>query len=312
MIQRSESTESVSWKDLVAQCAIPWVRPFVRYGPLPIRRAIWNHICQRRLARRQHHFTVRTEYGRFTGDSSDHLPQFVYFFGRWEPEISQLITQRLRPGDTFVDVGANVGWYTLLAANKVGRTGRVVAIEASPVTFGRLEENIKNNAGGNVRILNAAAWGSESFLSLFQGPVDHSGISTVVPEFAQRRGCKLAGRVRARPLFALLSPDEVAALRILKIDAEGAEREVLQGLEPLLDDVPENFEIFLELSPTEYNVDDLLRPFRKRGYRAWIIPNNYKVEHYLNFSPNPQGPELEELVGLPEQQVDVLLTRTRP
>jgi FkbM family methyltransferase len=56
----------------------------------------------------------------------------------------------LRPGDTFVDVGANVGVFTLIAASRVGATGRVVAFEPTPATFQRLNENIRTNGFGNV------------------------------------------------------------------------------------------------------------------------------------------------------------------
>lgn len=296
----------------MARYAVPLVRALVRYGPLALRTTVWNHICDGRFAGLQHRFTVCTEYGHFTGDSSDMLSRYVYYFGQWETEISWLVNQRLRPGDTFVDVGAGTGWYTVLAAKKVGPTGRVVAVEASPTNFVALKENVNNNRLGNVRLINEAVWSSESCLSFFQGPHYNSGISTLVPSFAERRGCKLVGRIRARPLPALLSPDEIATLRILKIDVEGAEREVLLGLEPLLDSVADDLEIFLEVNPTEYNVDDLLHPVRKRGFRAWIIPNQYEAEYYLNFSPLNRPGQFEELLVVPEQQVDVLLSRTRP
>ena len=312
MPHNGEGTGFIKWKDRVARCAIPMIRPFVRYGPLALRSIVWNHICSGRVARRQHRFTVTTQYGRFTGDSSDLVSQCVYYFGQWEPEVSQLITQRLQPGHTFVDVGASTGWYTLLAAEKVGPTGRVVAIEASPTNFLRLKENVDKNRIGNVRLVNDAVWGSGSCLSLFQGPSVNSGISTVVPSFARRRGCVLFGQVRGRPLSELLSQDEITTLRILKVDVEGAEREVLLGFEPMLDSVPDDLEILLELTPTEYNVDDLLRPFRKRGFRAWIIPNDYTAERYLSFSLPSRPDQFQELLTIPERQVDVLLTRTRP
>jgi len=311
-LQPEQLLAEISKGDLAAQDAIPLVRALVRYGPFDLRTTIWNRIDNTPFVKLPHCFTVGTGYGSFSGDSLDIIPMCVYYFGQWEPEISQLIEQRLRPGDTFVDVGANTGWYTLLAAHTVGPTGRVVAIEASPTNFLRLKENVADNRLGNVRLVNEAVWNSEAFLSFFQGPPSNSGVSTVLPSFAEPRGCAPAGRIRAWPLPELLSPDEMAALRILKIDVEGAEREVLQGLEPVLDSLPDDLEIFLELTPTEYNVDDLLRPLRKRGFRAWIIPNPYSWEFYLNFSALRRRDNYQELLGIPEDQVDVLLSRTGP
>jgi FkbM family methyltransferase len=226
--------------------------------------------------------------------------------------VSQLITERLRPGNTFVDVGANTGWYTLLAADKVGSTGKVVAIEASPINFQHLKENVSNNRLENVRLINEAVWSSHGLLSLFQGPPSHSGVSTVLPSFAKRKSCAPAGEVPARPLPELLNPDEIGTLRLLKVDVEGAEHEVIRGLEPQLDSLPDDLEIFLELNPTEYDVKELLRPLRKRGFRAWIIPYQYGAEYCLNFSPVQQRDTFEELLQMPEKQVDVLLSRKRP
>jgi FkbM family methyltransferase len=211
-----------------------------------------------------------------------------------------------------VDVGANTGWFTLLAADAVGPKGRVVAIEASPTNFLRLKENVSNNRLENVRLVNEAAWSSAGFLPLFQGPVSHSGVSTVVPAFAERRHCEWAGRIPARPLPELLSPDEISTLRVLKIDVEGAEREVFLGLEPMLDSVPDDLEIFLELNPSEYDVEDLLCPIRKRGFRVWIIPYQYTAEYCLNYSALHRQDNFEELLGIPKQQVNVLCSRTRP
>lgn len=303
-------------KARIAQCfvpMIPLVRALVRYGPSDLRTAIWNYIGHTRLVGLPHRFTVDTEYGQFSGDSSDMLSKYVYYFGRWEPEITHLIRQRLEPGRTFVDVGANLGWYTILAANAVGPTGRVVAIEASPANCLWLKENVKNNQLNNVRLVNEAVWSSQCFLPLFQGPPNHSGITTVVPSFAERRrGCEMAGQIHARPLSELLNSDEIATLRVLKIDVEGAEREVLVGLEPLLDSVPDDLEIFLELNPTEYDVGRLLTPIRKRGFRVWTIPYQFRPEYCLKYQAFKLQNNLEELVETPKQQVDVLISRNRP
>lgn len=291
---------------------IPLVRALVRYGPSGLRTSIWNQIGRTRLVGLPHRFTVDTDHGRFSGDSSDLLSRYVYYFGQWEPEVSRLIRHRLGPGRTFVDVGANLGWYTLLAASAVGPAGRVVAIEASPANFVRLKENVSNNQLGNVRLVNEAVWSSEAMLSFFQGPSSHCGVSTVVPSFAERRSCELAGQVRARPLPELLSAEELSTLRILKIDVEGAEREVLLGMEPILDAVPEDLEIFIELNPAEYDVEDLLHRIRNRGFRVWAIPYQYEPEYCLNFSTRKRNDTFDELLETPKQQVDVLVSRVCP
>ncbi len=300
------------WKAGAARCFAPFIpvaRALVRFGPRSLRRAIWKRIGRTRLVGLPHRFTVGTGHGRFTGDSSDMLSQYVYYFGQWEPEVTRLVRQCLQPGRTFVDVGANTGWFTLQAAAAVGPTGRVVAIEASPANCMHLKRNVNSNRLDNVRVVNEAAWSSRAVLSFFQGPVSHSGVSTVVPSFASRRRCEPAGQVGARPLSDLLSPAEIATLRIVKIDVEGAEQQVLLGLQPILDSAPHDLEIFLELNPADYDVDDLLRPLRQLGFRAWIIPDQYQPEYCLNYSAdNPQS-NFEELLEAPKHQANVLLSR---
>src|SRR5579862_5556321 len=141
-----------SWKDSIVHCLTPSVRAALRYAPSEAaRRFLWNHLGRGRLDRRSYRFNIGTKYGRFSGDTSELLCRRVYYFGSWEPTISDLIDQRLESGHTFVDVGANAGWYTVLAGHRVGETGRVVAIEASDATFKRLEGNVSMNGLSNVR-----------------------------------------------------------------------------------------------------------------------------------------------------------------
>ena len=77
-------------------------------------------------------------------DLGDLIQRLVYL-GCYEPEETEVVSSYLRPGMTFVDGGANVGYFTCLAASLVGPTGRLVAIEPDPVLFNRLERTIREN-----------------------------------------------------------------------------------------------------------------------------------------------------------------------
>jgi len=78
-------------------------------------------------------------------DKVDVVNLFLYYFGGWEPAITQVVRQALKPGDVFLDVGANVGYYTLLASRLVGDTGRVIAVDASPSVYEILSRNVSRN-----------------------------------------------------------------------------------------------------------------------------------------------------------------------
>ena len=72
-----------------------------------------------------------------------------------------------KEGDIVVDVGAHIGRYTLIAANRVGRNGKVVAVEANPDNFEMLNNNVKLNRLTNVTSLNYAAYSHETKIKLY-------------------------------------------------------------------------------------------------------------------------------------------------
>src|ERR1700722_13409006 len=149
---------------------------------------------------------------------SDLIQSYVFHFGVWEPEISHLVGQILRPGDVFVDIGANVGYDTLLGSSLVGPQGQVIAIEASPITFAKLKENIALNKSTNIRAVNVAVSDRVGRLDLFDVSERNSGAATTVAG----RGSKVVASVEALPLTQILTPAEISSVRLIKIDVEGA------------------------------------------------------------------------------------------
>lgn len=129
--------------------------------------------------------------------------------------------QILRPGDVVVDVGANMGSYTLLAAQLVGPQGKVVAIEADPVNAARLRENVRLNDYRNVSIEEVGVSGKFETLTLHLHD-DNLGAHSFAVDHGQ------GGRsINCVPLAALADK-----CRLMKIDIEGYELKVLK---PYLD-----------------------------------------------------------------------------
>jgi hypothetical protein len=126
---------------------VPLMRAYIRYFPISAGKSfVWSRIVDPYLAWEPRAFRARTAFGfHVEGDSKDLIQQWVYYFGIWEPALTTWIRRRLRRGDLFVDVGANIGYFALLASKAVGRSGRVVAIEASAVIFDSLRRNIVAN-----------------------------------------------------------------------------------------------------------------------------------------------------------------------
>jgi FkbM family methyltransferase len=211
---------------------------------------------------------------------------------RWgvhEPDLSAVLIRSLGAGQTFFDVGAHFGYFSLLADHVMGGAGQVHAFEPTPSTFAVLAENLADR--GSARAIAAAAWkdgaGAEirdhgvtlsAFNSLhgarIPGLVDglHRPAMKKVPTLSLDDYCRSTG---ARPDF-------------VKVDAEGAELEILQGMSSLV--LPKLRPIVtlevgdmgvVGVAPSRVLVETML----SHGYVAWearhgnLLPHQ-PVEHY--------------------------------
>jgi FkbM family methyltransferase len=153
-----------------------------------------------------------------------------------EDEIIEHFTPK--QGDIVVDIGANIGRYTIISSKRVGTNGKVVAIEAHPGNFEMLNRNIKLNRLTNVIPLNYAAYSKETKIKLYV-PDEESGY-TIYHTLMERTGKKFV-EVDAITLDYLLLQlngirEEVEGVEVnwIKIDVEGAEFEVLKGAANIL------------------------------------------------------------------------------
>ena len=149
--------------------------------------------------------------------------------GSVEPEVQDALAELLRPGDVFYDVGANIGYFTLIGARLVGPSGRVVAVEPQPEARQRLEHNVAINGFDNVTAIEAAVADEEGESELV---VSHEGIlewaaletspTTDVPKI----------NVRVTTLDALRA--DLPPPTVVKLDVEGAEIRAVRGMRELL------------------------------------------------------------------------------
>lgn len=147
-----------------------------------------------------------------------------------EPELIHLLARVLRPGDLAVDVGANVGFFSLLMAQLVGETGEVLAIEPGVNNHEKLYANIRANGFKNVNVLRVAAWDRDEEIPLYMA--QDSGLNSL-----RSNGHALSSAsVQGIPLPDILGLRSIP--RLIKIDAEGSELHVLQGAAEVLPAVP--------------------------------------------------------------------------
>ena len=261
------------------------------------------------VSRRGHEFVVSTVFGsRMAGNTSDFVPRKIFVFGVWEPNLTNWTQRCLGQGDTFVDVGANVGYYSLLASKLVAKTGRVVAIEASPMIYTQLKRNLELNGTTNVRTVNEAASDRAETVALYHGPTHNTSQTSIIAG----NGFAYEGEVAARPLCEILSASEIETARIVKIDVEGAEWSVIAGLAPCLARTRHDLEILVEVSPARLAVfgrdaNDVIATFSDAGFHPYTIANDYSSLRYL---PPLRFDRPKRLRGSIASQTDMVFSRT--
>lgn len=187
--------------------------------------------------------------------------KFLFTPRRFDPQEMSLIATALPPGGVFVDIGANVGLYSLAAARRLGEGGRVIAIEPSPVALARLADNIGlNGYGDRIAVLPIAVGDRDGSVVLHGDPTNLGGSSLV----RSLNGGDTV--VQCRRLHDVMAEQGITGIDMLKIDVEGSEDRVLV---PFFDTAPASLwprHMIIERS-TGWSAD-LLGLLTRLGYRS--------------------------------------------
>jgi FkbM family methyltransferase len=197
-----------------------------------------------------------------------YLTQVVLSYGTYEPEETRVFRSKCRPGDTVIDVGANVGWYTIIASKFVGNNGRVIAFEPEPENFAILKRNVLANGCDNVTLEQKALSNAAGELTLYLDEANKGRHSTVL----DWKGKTI--KVEALRLDDYLE-NRFKKVDFVKIDVEGAEPMVLEGMKRAVESNPA-IRLVVEFAPErwvaaghqpEQFLDDLI----KQGFLIYII-----------------------------------------
>lgn len=277
------------------------VRPLVAGGYLGprTRDKLWR-IAQKYITFYGVERVVSTRYGTMMRVSSaPRVEQEIFIFGEWEPLFSRYIKNAGKLNGVFIDIGANIGYFSLIARNYFDE---VHAIEASPATIGRLQDNIALNGFDNIIVHGVAVGARSGRVRFFQDEGQSGGASVFDGE-----GKIFEAEVPVEPLEVILDGVDWNRVRFVKIDVEGSEAAVLASLAEICAHTLGDIEIFVEFDPEiAEEVWSAIERFLKMGFDVRMIQGIYDRGDYLDLS---RESPMRKVDRAPDIFCDLLLRR---
>jgi FkbM family methyltransferase len=229
---------------------------------------------------------------QMTGSNIGHVAHLrAWQEGREEAHMTALFKQAVKPGDTVLDIGGYLGYFTLLAARATGPQGRVVVVEANPESQHLLERNVAQNGfADRVELERAAVAAAVGTATFYWDASDGSTSGLARPD-------NLGGtyEVRVATIDSLLEGEP--GLDVVKIDIEGGEVGALAGMQTTLANAKPGLKLFIELNPDALenagaSGQALLAQLRDAGFDIDVIDEASKslrrlgpddaLEHHAN------------------------------
>ena len=238
---------------------------------------------------------VQARHGWFVANRNDHyLGHALIRYGEYNEAEAEFLRSLIGEGDGVIEVGANIGSHTIPLARRIGREGRLVAIEAQPAIHQYLCANIALNALLNVTT-HACGCGAKR-LTMRLPPIDYgSPTRQNFGGISLREGGE-GTPVEVVPLDEVV--DELPRFRLLKIDVEGMESDVIRGAARLI--ARYRPRLYVENDRVEKS-EELITLILSLGYRLWWhAPPLFNPQNYFGVAENEYGNIVSlNMLGLP-------------
>ena len=200
------------------------------------------------------------------------LYKLAMFIGTYELETVQVCKRLIHPGMTIIDIGAHVGYYTFLFSKLAGTTGRVYAFEPHPRNFEILKRNVERHRLDNVTLIQKAVSDKTCNAIFYETPLSMGHSLLPVKSYSNKIS------VETVSLSHFLQQEGVKEVGLIKMDVEGGEPEVLEGISGLLKDA-DDLSIILEFKPSillkrKYEPTDLLKKLFPMDFEVFVIKSN--------------------------------------
>lgn len=205
----------------------------------------------------------------FEYDLANYRGTAPMYFGSYGLLVIDAMKRLLKPGDVFIDVGANIGYLSAIGAGLVGTAGQVHSFEPVPQYFEKLDRLARTNPEYSI-FANALALGSHSGTATIY--VTHEpGQNTLVPSYKSATEIRHTVEVPVMRLDAYIAAKSIGRVGLIKIDVEGYEFSVLKGLQRYFETHSDRPPIICEIAPRAYGLngnalEDLAAYIARFGY----------------------------------------------
>lgn len=283
------------------------VHVYLRHSPVEIGKWRLYRLFAKLLERPFTETTIRTRYGhRITLRGNQFLERYIYDWGTWQEFETRLLLACLKPGDVFVDVGANIGHFTLTAARKVGPKGHVYAVEATPPTMDRLKRHVVMNKLTNVTLCACAVADRTGTVKIGVPQAGNVGANTIRESIGGE-----AWDVPCETLDVVLGGCPVS---VMKIDIEGAELLALKGAKNVLSSpsppvlILEIYDKWIEELGGKF--EELITLLQQSGYEPYLIDEEGLAT--TSFADLPRHRQFDLLCKPPSFKLPRAIRAARP
>ncbi len=230
----------------------------------------------------------------------------------WAEAETRIFRELITPGMVVIDVGANIGYFSLLASTLVGADGRVHAFEPDPVNCGLLRKNVRMNRASNIKVIEAALSNSDAPVPLFLNS-DNKGDHRIWETSGESRK-KIT--VNATTLDRYLRETKTVPT-FIKIDVQGAEGQVLDGMKEILSKTTPTY-LILEFWPEalrkcQTDPQRLIHQIADAGFTIRVVADDLLLGKNVIIKETFSSTNAQALIDLadaaPYQQIDLICVR---
>lgn len=245
--------------------------------------------------------TVRVTEGVITLHSKDPVISGALAFGVYEPFQIETFRTQVQAGDVVLDIGANIGLYTVIAAGRVGEAGAVFSFEPEDENYALLTKNIKANNFTNTQAVNCAVSNENgtATLSLAEdNKGNHSLLSPTISGATQQ--------VTIVRIDDWLRENKVEKVNVIKMDIQGAEPHALEGMRETMTYTPI---LFIEYEPAllrtaAHDPIQMLTGLQSYGYDLYDVNEGsrslVRIENGVSFTASLKGDAYANILAIPQ------------